>query len=78
MSFDSYLYPPTKYFLYFYSSDSLTIANDTNHIYGKYCGEKSGQTVSVTGHYAVLTFLTDSAVTERGFLLAFTPVPLGE
>ncbi|XP_078344750.1 uncharacterized protein LOC144630294 [Oculina patagonica] len=58
------------------SFDSLTIANDTNHVYGKYCGDQTGQTVVVTGQYAVVTFHTDPAKTERGFLLVFTPVPL--
>ena len=67
-----------KLFVYFYSFDSLTIANDTNHVFGKYCGEKTGQTVVVTGLYAVVTFKTDPAVADRGFLLVFTPVPLGE
>jgi len=65
-------------FLYFYSYDSLTIANDTNHVYGKYCGEESGRTLLVIGHYLVLTFHTDHNLTERGFLLVFNPVPIGE
>ena len=58
--------------------DNLTIANDTNHVFGRYCGEKSGQTLLVTGHYAVITFQTDPAVSRRGYLLVFIPVPYGE
>lgn len=56
----------------------MTIANDTNHVFGKYCGEQSGKSLLVTGLYAVLTFHTDPAVTATGFLLVFNPVPFGK
>lgn len=56
----------------------MTIANDTNHVFGKYCGEQSGKTLLVTGLYAVLTFHTDPTVTATGFLLVFNPVPFGK
>ena len=64
--------------LYFYRFDSLTIANDTNHVFGNYCGVETGRTLLVTGRFAVLTFQTDPAVTRTGFLLVFNPVPIGE
>ncbi|KAL9964948.1 hypothetical protein ACROYT_G028665 [Oculina patagonica] len=57
------------------SFDYLRITNDYNDNLGEYCGKKSGQTVLVTGDYAVLMFHSDSSFQRRGFLLFFTAVP---
>lgn len=60
------------------SYDYLTIANDTNHVFGKFCGEKTGKTFIVTGRFLLITFHTDYVVESRGFDINFNPVPLGE
>ena len=58
--------------------DWVQIYNDSNHLFGHYCGEKTGHTVLVTGQYAELKFRTDGYTTKRGFHMVFTAVPLGE
>ena len=78
LAFASELCGKEKPSFFLCSFDFLTIANDTNHVFGKYCGEKTGKTVMVTGQFVVITFHTDAAVEERGFELLFNPVPLGE
>ncbi|KAJ7388384.1 hypothetical protein OS493_037977 [Desmophyllum pertusum] len=57
--------------------DYLSISNENNHTFGVYCGQKTGQIVSITGDEAVITFHTDEYVQERGFLLFFTAIPIG-
>ncbi|KAL9964947.1 hypothetical protein ACROYT_G028664 [Oculina patagonica] len=57
------------------SFDYLRITNDHNDNLGEYCGMKTGQTVLVTGDYAVLMFHSDSSFQRRGFLLFFTAIP---
>ncbi|XP_022807872.1 CUB and peptidase domain-containing protein 1-like isoform X2 [Stylophora pistillata] len=52
--------------------DYLRITNERNVIFGKYCGVKTGRTVSVTGRYAVITFHSDSSFSGRGYKLIFT------
>ena len=54
-----------------------SINNENNLNLGKHCGEKSGQSVIVTGDYAVLTFHTDENVERKGFLLTFSATPKG-
>lgn len=56
----------------------MKIINDQNHVYGVYCGQKTGQSVLVTGDYAVIIFHSDETDQQKGFLLYFTAVPLGE
>ena len=60
------------------SYDYMKIVNDKNHDYGVYCGEKTGQTVLVTGNYAVIIFHSDEVDQKRGFLLHFTAVPISK
>ena len=60
------------------SYDYMKIVNDENHDYGVYCGEKTGQTVLVTGNYAVIIFHSDEVDQKRGFLLHFTAVPISK
>lgn len=56
----------------------MKIINDQNHAYGVYCGQKTGQSVLVSGDYAVIIFHSDETDQRKGFLLYFTAVPLGE
>jgi len=60
------------------SYDYLKIADENNQIIGVYCGQRSGQTVYVTGQYAVISFHTDGSVQERAYQLFFSHVPIGE
>jgi len=56
----------------------LTISNGNNHLFGTFCGYKSGHTVDVSGDNAVISFRSDSYYEEGGFLLFFSvqpPVP---
>ena len=52
-------------------SDYLKITNDTNLSSGKYCGNKTGKKVEVTGDYAVITFHSNSDVERKGFRILF-------
>ena len=55
-----------------------SINNENNLNLGKHCGEKTGQSVLVTGDYAVLTFHADETVQRKGFLLSFSAIPEGK
>ena len=63
---------------FLFSYDYMKIINDQNHAYGVYCGQKTGQSVLVSGDYAVIIFHSDETDQRKGFLLYFTAVPLGE
>ena len=67
-----------KRLLISFSFDYLKIVNDQNQEYGVYCGDMTGQTVLVTGNYAVVVFHSNEDIEERGFLLHFTAVPIGQ
>ena len=67
-----------KRLIIFFSYDYLKIIDDQNQEYGVYCGNMTGQTVLVTGNYAVMIFHSDHSVGKRGFLLYFTAVPIGK
>ncbi|XP_068728356.1 cubilin-like [Montipora capricornis] len=49
--------------------DYLLITNDNGGFNRKYCGNRTGQSVIVTGRYARLTFRSDSSVQKTGFRL---------
>ena len=49
----------------------MKITNDTNLSSGKYCGNKPGKKVEVTGDYAFITFHSDSSVQRKGFRILF-------
>jgi len=51
------------------SYDYLTIINENSEPFGMYCGRKTGESVIVTGKYAVFTFHSNNVVQRRGFLL---------
>ena len=55
-----------------------SINNENNLNLGRHCGEKSGQSVLVTGDYAVLTFHADENRETRGYLLSFSVIPEGK
>ena len=55
-----------------------SINNENNLNLGKHCGEKTGQSVLVTGDYAVLAFHTDENHERKGFLLSFSAIPEGK
>ena len=55
----------------------MSISSGYNHTFGVYCGQKTGQTVLITGEYAVISFHSDFFLAKTGFLLFFTAVPIG-
>lgn len=61
-----------------FSYDYMKIINDQNHAYGVYCGQKTGQSVLVTGDYVVIIFHSDESDEQKGFLLYFTAILLGK
>ena len=64
----------------FCSRDYLKITNEKNQIFGRgvYCGQQTGQTVLVTGKYALLKFYSDDTIQKRGFVIHFTAVSEGK
>ena len=56
---------------YLFRFDYLKISNENNQTFGKYCGQKNGQSVYVTGRYAVISFHSDGSVEESGYRLTF-------
>ena len=66
-----------KYQIYHISRyDNLKIFSGSNQQFRVYCGQKTGQTVLVTGDYASIAFHSGLAVQGRGFSLVFNLVPL--
>ena len=55
----------------------MEITNEKKEPFGKYCGEKTGKTVHVTGEYAVIIFHSDAGLEKRGFRIHF-PASLGK
>ena len=53
----------------------MTIANDSHHIIGTFCGDMTGHAVFVTGIYAEIIFHTDHNIQKSGFEMLFNPVP---
>ena len=62
----------------FSSYDYLRITNDNGQEFGVFCGERSGESVVVTGYLAVITFHSDGSAQRRGFLLNITEIPPGK
>ena len=58
--------------------DYLNISNENKQTFRLYCGQKTGQIVSITGDDAVITFHSDEGLQKRGFLLFFTAIPIGK
>ena len=59
---------------FFYSYDYLEIVNDKKQIVGKYCGQKTGQNVFLTGDKVSITFYSDESTQGGGFVIYFTAV----
>lgn len=55
----------------------MKIGNEQNRTLGSYCGTKTGENVTVTGVYAVLTFHSDGVIHDRGYKLIFSFVSQG-
>lgn len=59
--------------------DYLKITNEKKEsLVGPYCGERTGERISVTGGKVVLTFRSDGSVQKKGFRLSFTSGPPGK
>ena len=56
------------------SRDYLQITNEKNRVFGKYCGHMTGETVLVSGKYALIEFYSDGNIQNRGFLVEFSAV----
>ena len=59
-----------------HSWDYLEIVNDGRMV-GKYCGNRAGQNIHLTGDQILITFHSDRTVQRRGFLIHFTAGPHG-
>ena len=60
-----------------HSFDYLEIVNDGT-IVGKYCGQRTGRNILLTGEQILIKFHSDRSKEERGFLIHFTAVPHGK
>lgn len=60
------------------SYDYLKITDGGSHTFGVFCGEKTGESIEVTGDHVVFIFYSDDIVQLKGFLIFFTAIPLGK
>ena len=60
-----------------HSFDYLEIVND-GRIVGKYCGQRTGQNILLTGDQILIKFHSDHSEEKRGFLIHFTAYPHGK
>ena len=60
-----------------HSYDYLAIVNDGRMV-GKYCGQRTGETLLLTGDQILITIYSDEYVQKRGFLIHFTVGPDGK
>ena len=60
-----------------HSWDYVEIVND-GIVVGKYCGQKTGQNILLTGDQILIKFHSDSRVQLRGFLIHFNAGPHGK
>ena len=60
-----------------HSWDYLEIVNDRRKV-GKYCGNRAGQNILLTGDQILITFHSDDSDQRRGFLIHFTAGPHGK
>jgi len=56
--------------------DYLEIINDGVMV-GKYCGERTGQNIILTGDQILVKFHSDDSLQYRGFLVHFNAGPHG-
>jgi len=57
--------------------DYLEIVNDGRMVV-KYCGQRTGQNILLTGDQILIKLHLDSSVEERGFLIYFNAGPHGK
>ena len=57
--------------------DYLKIVNDGRMV-GKYCGQRTGQNILLTGDQILITFHLDGSEEEKGFLIYFNAGPHGK
>ena len=57
--------------------DYLEIVNDGRMV-GKFCGQRSGQNIFLTGDQILMTFHSDDMLDDRGFLIYFNAGQLGK
>ena len=62
-----------SYVSFLCSQDYLKITNEKNRVFGKYCGHINGETVLVSGKYALIIFHSNGRIENKGFLISFTP-----
>ena len=61
-----------------HSWDYLEIVNDGRMV-GKYCGQKTGKNILLTGHQILIKFYSDpDEKGQRGFQIHFTTGPPGK
>jgi len=51
--------------------DFLEISDENNAAVDIFCGDGTGKEVLVGGNYAVLRFVSDSSLREKGFEISF-------
>ena len=62
-------------FTFLCREDFLKITDGKDKIFGLYCGNKTGQTLHVTGDEVKILFYSNEKIEERGYLLNFTLIP---
>ena len=72
--FSPHLISNINLFLSHDRSDYLTIKNESNQDFGKYCGVLSGESVKVAGDYVNISFHSDDSVNRRGYNISFSTV----
>ena len=60
-----------------HSYDYLEIIKDRRMV-GKYCGNRTGQNILLTGDRMLITFHSDYSQERRGFRILFTAGPHGK
>ena len=60
-----------------HSKKYLEIVNDGTMV-GRYCNNRTGQNILLTGDQILITFHSDNSQERRGFQIHFTFGPLGK
>ena len=68
-----------RFVLVYRWGDYLSITNEDNQDFSKYCGGvSSGKIVKVTGRYVSISFHSNGWINWKGYNLSFSAVPLGK
>ena len=62
-------------FTFLCREDFLKITDGKDKIYGLYCGNKTSETLHVTGDQVKILFYSNEKIEERGYVLNFTLIP---